>query len=118
LLLDIIDNIVGDDQTSLVVVAFELLVLKSRDSRKKVSPWSEALVGDNGMEEFADQCKTLVKSLRGDREADRQMMTARRAMLMGRRRGSRDMSDDDEEEDEEEDDSGGDDDDDEEEDDE
>ena len=41
-MLDIIDHVV-DHETSLVVVAFELLAVKAKDSREKLRPWSEAL---------------------------------------------------------------------------
>lgn len=54
LILDIIDHVVNHD-TSLIVVAFELLVVKARDSRQKLRPWSDALGSRSvGLEEFAD----------------------------------------------------------------
>jgi hypothetical protein len=64
-MLDIIDHVV-DHETSLVVVAFELLAVKAKDSREKLRPWSDALSsGGVGLEEFADQCSVLVESIHG-----------------------------------------------------
>jgi hypothetical protein len=57
----------------LVVVAYELLVVKAKDSNEQTRPWSQALVGGRGegisvgLEEFADQCKGLARSMRGQR---------------------------------------------------
>ena len=63
LMLDIIDHVV-DHETSLVVVAFELLAVKAKDSREKLRPWSDALSsGGVGLEEFADQCSVLMQSI-------------------------------------------------------
>jgi hypothetical protein len=54
LILEIIDHVVNHD-TSLIVVAFELLVVKARDSKQKLKPWSDALGSRSvGLEEFAD----------------------------------------------------------------
>ena len=62
-MLDIIDHVVNHE-TSLVVVAFELLAVKAKDSREKLRPWSEALSsGGVGLEEFADQCSVLIENI-------------------------------------------------------
>ena len=79
LLMDIIDHVVQEG-TSLVVVAYELLVVKAKDSNEQTRPWSQALVGGRadsegsyssvGLEEFADQCKALSRSFRDLRGGD------------------------------------------------
>ena len=66
-MLDIINHVV-DHETSLVVVAFELLVVIAKDSREKLRPWSDALSsGGVGLEEFADQCSVLLERMDGFR---------------------------------------------------
>ena len=65
-MLDIIDHVV-DDETSLVVVAFELLAVKAKDSREKLRPGSDALSsGGVGLEEFADQCSVLLEGIENE----------------------------------------------------
>jgi hypothetical protein len=67
LLLDIIDNTVSDDN-SLVVAAFEVLVLKVRNNQKAMGmTWgSSNLSEDVAMKEFAEQCKEIVKSIKAE----------------------------------------------------
>ena len=68
LLLDIIDNVV-EHETSLVVVAFELLVVNAKDSKEKTRPWSDALrKAGVGLEDFADQCSVLVEDIKIESE--------------------------------------------------
>ena len=80
LMLDIIEH-VAREETSLLVVAYELLVVKAKDSNQQTRPWSQALVGGGtmsniqsklegdssissaGLEEFADQCRALALTL-------------------------------------------------------
>ena len=48
------------------MVAYELLVVKAKDSKEKLRPWSNALSnGGVGLEEFADQCSVLVEGIEG-----------------------------------------------------
>lgn len=68
LLLDIINNVVNHE-TSLVVVAFELLVVNAKDSKEKPRPWSNALrKAGVGLEDFADQCSVLVEDIKSESE--------------------------------------------------
>ena len=80
LMLDIIEH-VAREETSLLVVAYELLVVKAKGSNQQTRPWSQALVGGGkvsniqsklegdssissaGLEEFADQCRALALTL-------------------------------------------------------
>ena len=63
LLLDIIDNAVRE-QTSVVVVAFELLVLQTKRPGRGDRRTQGRTVSSTGLEEFAEQCKVLVSEIR------------------------------------------------------
>ena len=68
LLLDIIDHVVRE-QGSVVVVAFELLVLQARQPGRDRRSQGRA-VSSTGLEEFAEQCKLLVAEIQAGNGRD------------------------------------------------
>ena len=70
--MDIIDNVVRRE-TSLVVVAYELLVVATKDDDDETLAWSAELVGseegisESGLEEFCEQCYALYDNIVSER---------------------------------------------------